>query len=115
MFLNTTRSSNHFSRIAGKNPFRAVVYTAPLLAMVYLCCFNHTFISAILLPLILAIIGSEFNKHFSSQPFTTPILVSGDIFNVMIIDGYSEVKSKSYIHLYNPGIGGITYAPANAS
>ena len=31
------------------------------------------------------------------------------------MDGYSEVKSKSYIHLYNPGIGGITYAPANAS
>ena len=29
--------------------------------------------------------------------------------------GYREVKSKSYIHLYNPGTGGITYAPAKSS
>ena len=32
-----------------------------------------------------------------------------------MILGYSDVKSKSYSHLYNPGTGSFTYAPANAS
>ena len=32
-----------------------------------------------------------------------------------MILGYNDVKSKSYIQLYKPGTGGITYAPANDS
>ena len=37
------------------------------------------------------------------------------MFAVIMMLGYNEVKSKSYIHLYRPGTGAITYAPANAS
>ena len=29
------------------------------------------------------------------------------------MEGYSDVKSKSYIHLYVPTIGSLTYAPTN--
>jgi hypothetical protein len=57
--------------------------------------------------ILINILHPNFELHLS--------LVSGEIFKLIMILGYSDVKSKSYIHLYNPGTGGITYAPANAS
>ena len=37
------------------------------------------------------------------------------MFRERIIDGYSEVKSKSITHSYNPGTGSFKYPPAYSS
>ena len=102
--------------MAGKKPLISVRYTAPLLATVYALSCNQVLMSCTNVPSANATcMASGFNKHSSSQLRITPIFVSGEIFKLIMILGYSDVKSKSYIHLYKPGTGGITYAPANAS
>jgi hypothetical protein len=44
-----------------------------------------------------------------------PINVSTPKFNDLIIEGYSEVKSRSLTSEYNPGIGSSRYPPAYES
>ena len=114
-FLYSTLLSNQSERIAGIRPVLSELYMTPFDATVYLYlsknAFNFSF-DTFSPPTIY----SSFLPRLKSSAFQSSILaifVSGEMFSVIIIDGYSDVKSKSYIQSYLPGTGSLTNAPIN--
>ena len=122
-FLNWTLSLNHFSNNVGIRPFLSCVYNTPLEDMDTLLSFKKFWNSPVVslalslpfLSLIVYVLSTPLRNGSTSQLSNLPNLVSGDIFKLIIIDGYILVISKSYTHSCLPFCGSWTYAPANLS
>ena len=122
-FLNWTLSLNQFSNNVGMRPFLSCVYNTPLEDIETLWVskkfLNSLVVSLALslpfLSLILYVLSTPLRNGSTSQLSNLPNLVSGDIFKLIIIDGYILVISKSYTHSCLPFCGSWTYAPANLS